>query len=76
MDAAFATLRDMVNSATLADEVRRTVLWCLDQLQGRYRQLVETCDTWHSDEIVRLVQGMLYSARRELTHLSNRGESS
>jgi hypothetical protein len=52
-----------VATATLPDDVRATVTWCLDQLPGQYRELDRTYDARHSDEVRRLVEALLGALR-------------
>ena len=59
MDTDLQAIRDVVNAATLSDEARQTVAWCLDQLPKLYQELARTYDAKYSDDIRRLVQAIL-----------------
>jgi hypothetical protein len=59
MDAEFELVRDAVKGATLAEGARHTVTWCLDRLPELYSDFCRSYDTRYSDEIRRLVRGVL-----------------
>jgi hypothetical protein len=49
----------LVEAATLASDVRDTVLWCLGQLPALYGQFCQTYESKYAEEILRLEQGVL-----------------
>lgn len=55
----FEALGNLVEAAGVADEVKRTLLWCLQQLPELYDQLCQTYDIRFSDKILHLEQGIL-----------------
>jgi hypothetical protein len=59
MEADLQAIRDAVSAATLSEDLRQGLLWCLDQLPGLYRELRQTCESRYTDEISRLVRVML-----------------
>jgi hypothetical protein len=59
MEADLQAVEGMVAAAGLPEQERQTLLWCVRQLPQLYRQLAQTNESRHSDDILRLVQGML-----------------
>ncbi len=53
------TLRTVINKASLAEEARRTSLWCLDQLPPLYADFRRTYESRFGDSIFRLAQAIL-----------------
>ena len=49
----------LVEAATLASDVRDTVLWCLGQLPALYDRFCQTYESKYAEEILRLEQGVL-----------------
>jgi hypothetical protein len=58
MDADMQAVRAIVDAAPLSDDVRGTVLWCLERLPPLYRDLARTYEARYGDEIVRLLRGV------------------
>jgi hypothetical protein len=65
MEAELLKVRDIVNGATLSESARHTAGWCLDRLPGLYREFLQSFDQRYSDEIRRLVQGLLKNVGKE-----------
>jgi hypothetical protein len=55
----FEALSKLVEVSAVPDEVKRTLLWCLQQLPELYDQLGQTYDIRFSDKIIHLEQGIL-----------------
>jgi hypothetical protein len=54
-----AGITSLVETATLARDVRDTVLWCLGQLPALYDRFCQTYESKYAEEILRLEQGVL-----------------
>src|SRR6266849_4892008 len=57
--AEVAGITRLVEAATLASDVRDTVVWCLGQLPALYDQFCRTYESKYAEEILRLEQGVL-----------------
>src|SRR6266852_598907 len=54
-----AAITNLVEAATLADDARDTVVWCLGQLPALHDQFCQTYESRYAEEILRLEQGIL-----------------
>ena len=52
-------IADMVKTAAIPDEQKRTAAWCIEQLPPLYDNFCRTYESRFGDQIVRLEQGML-----------------
>src|SRR5439155_19334487 len=59
MDAELKAIRTDLAGATLAGEVKKSVLAAFDHLPGLYRDLERTCESRFCDQILQRVQVML-----------------
>src|SRR5579871_637439 len=57
--AEVAEITRLIEAATLASDVRDTVVWCLGQLPALYDQFCQNCESKYAEEIHRLEQGVL-----------------
>jgi hypothetical protein len=64
-------IHKMVNKAELVEEVRHTILWCLNQLPGLYRNFQRTSESRFADSIHTLSQAIL----KRLGQVEDEGES-
>jgi hypothetical protein len=55
----FAGIQTEVETADIADESRKTALWCLRQLPRLYQELASTHESKYAAEVVRLARGAL-----------------
>jgi hypothetical protein len=65
MEAELQTVRDMVSGATLSEDARHTINWCLEQLAPLYEQFLQSYNQRYNDEIRRLIQGMVNNLAKE-----------
>lgn len=52
-------IKTLAQSATLAEDGKRAVLWCLQQLPPLYDKLFQTYDNRFREEILRLEQAVV-----------------
>jgi len=57
--AELATLRTLIQTANLAEDVKHSALWCVDQLPKLYADFGRTNESRFGDAIRRLGQGVL-----------------
>lgn len=57
--AEFVIIAELVNSASLVEEAKRTLLWCIEPLPNLYHQFCQTNEIHFGEKIQRLEQAML-----------------
>ncbi|MBL8799991.1 MAG: hypothetical protein JNM56_39275 [Planctomycetia bacterium] len=59
IQAKLAVLGNEVRDAAIPDQCKQTTLWCLKQLPALYAKFGLTNESRYSEEITRLVQGLV-----------------
>lgn len=57
--AEFAIIAELVNSANLVEEAKRTLLWCIEPLPNLYHQFCQSNEICFGEKIQRLEQAVL-----------------
>ena len=65
MEAGLIGIRAMLDGAGLEADVKRSVLWSVDQLPPLYREFLRTYDVRYRDSILGRVRGVLTTLSRD-----------